>query len=99
MVKCVICDVSLIMPNHEVGAKAVDKIKYHYIQMHDIQEDRPAFIDYLEELLTPRETELVVIFCYCTDEVFVKARVHFNKFTVRYGKFTVLGMRRTDFLV
>ena len=31
MVKCVMCDVSLIMPNHGVGAKAVDKIKDHYI--------------------------------------------------------------------
>ena len=70
MVKCVICDVSLIIPNHGVGAKALDKIKEHYIQRHNIQEDRPAFIDYLKELVTPREIDMVVRFCYGANQVF-----------------------------
>ena len=71
MVKCIICDVSLLTPNHGVGAKAIGKIKEHYIQRHNFQEDRPAFIDYLKELVTPREIDVVVRFCYCTDQVFL----------------------------
>ena len=74
MVKCVICDVSLLMPNHGVGAKALDKIKEHYIQRHNIQEDISAFIDYLKELVTPGEIDMVVRFCYCTDQVFASTK-------------------------
>ena len=74
MVKCVICDTSLLKPKHGVGSIAQAKIKQHYVLKHNINENRPALLDYLSELVKVRESDVIVRFCYCTDEVFMSKK-------------------------
>ena len=74
MVKCVICNLTLLPTRHGIGVRSLEKIKIHYMMVHGIREDRLAFGDYLRELLTPRESEIIVSFCHCSEEVLVSKK-------------------------
>ena len=74
MVKCVICDTSILRPKHGVESIAQEKITQLYVSKYNINENRQARLDYLSELVKVRESDIIVRFCYCTDEVFMSKK-------------------------